>query len=86
MRESDSQTAPRYGEVVTHGKAVGIATPFNERIVDAVWSISKGMKSSRETLDLVRERIDVACVARSARRTSGHAADRMAKPTVRSRS
>ena len=42
------------GEVVTRGKAHGIATPFNERIVDAVWEIAKGTtKSSRETLDKV---------------------------------
>jgi 2-dehydropantoate 2-reductase len=42
------------GEVVTRGKAAGIATPYNERIVDTVWAISKGTaKSSRETLDLV---------------------------------
>jgi 2-dehydropantoate 2-reductase len=42
------------GEVVTRGKAAGVATPFNERIVDTVWSIANGrVKSSRETLDQV---------------------------------
>ncbi len=42
------------GEVVTRGKARGIATPFNERIVEAVWDIAKGKtKASRETLDKV---------------------------------
>ncbi len=42
------------GEVVARGKARGIATPFNERIVEAVWQIAKGtMKASRETLDKV---------------------------------
>jgi len=42
------------GEVVTRGKARGIATPVNERIVDAVWAIAKGrLKSSREALDRV---------------------------------
>jgi 2-dehydropantoate 2-reductase len=42
------------GEVVARGKAKGIATPFNERIVETVWKIAKGeLKSSRETLDRV---------------------------------
>ena len=42
------------GEVVTRGKAKGIATPINERIVECVWDIANGRKkSSRETLDQV---------------------------------
>ena len=42
------------GEVVTRGKARGVATPVNERIVDVVWEIAKGrVKSSREALDKV---------------------------------
>lgn len=42
------------GEIVTRGKRHGVATPVNERIVDAVWAIAKGrLKSSRETLDNV---------------------------------
>ena len=42
------------GEVVTRGKKHGIATPFNERIVESVWAIAKGTtKSSRDTLDKV---------------------------------
>jgi 2-dehydropantoate 2-reductase len=42
------------GEVVTRGKAKGIATPVNEKIVQTVWAIAKGeLKSSRETLDQV---------------------------------
>ena len=42
------------GEVVTRGKARGVATPVNERIVETVWAIAKGrLKSSRETLDQV---------------------------------
>jgi 2-dehydropantoate 2-reductase len=42
------------GEVVTRGKKHGVPTPFNERIVETVWSIAKGrLKSSRETLDSV---------------------------------
>jgi len=42
------------GEVVARGKARGIPTPFNERIVDAVWAIAKGkLIASRDTLDKV---------------------------------
>lgn len=42
------------GEIVTRGKARGIATPVNERIVAVVWDIAKGRaKSSRELLDAV---------------------------------
>jgi 2-dehydropantoate 2-reductase len=42
------------GEVVTRGKKHGIATPFNERIVNTVWAIAKAeVTSSRETLDRV---------------------------------
>jgi 2-dehydropantoate 2-reductase len=42
------------GEVVTRGKKHGVATPVNERIVECVWDIAKGRKSSsRETLDQV---------------------------------
>jgi 2-dehydropantoate 2-reductase len=42
------------GEVVTRGKARGVATPVNQRIVETVWGIAKGrIKSSRETLDQV---------------------------------
>jgi 2-dehydropantoate 2-reductase len=42
------------GEVVTRGKAKGIATPVNERIVATVWDIANGKtKSSRELLDAV---------------------------------
>jgi 2-dehydropantoate 2-reductase len=44
------------GEVVARGKALGIATPVNARIVAAVWDIAKGRaKSSRELLDAVCE-------------------------------
>jgi len=44
------------GEVVTRGKTHGVATPFNERIVEAVWAIASGrLKSARETLDRVCE-------------------------------
>jgi 2-dehydropantoate 2-reductase len=40
------------GEVVAMGARHSIATPFNQRVVDTVWSISKGEKnSSRELLD-----------------------------------
>ncbi|MEO8699320.1 MAG: 2-dehydropantoate 2-reductase [Kofleriaceae bacterium] len=40
------------GEVVTRGAKHGVATPFNQRICDAVWAIANGKeKSSRETLD-----------------------------------
>ena len=42
------------GEIVTRGKAHGIATPWNQRIVETVWEIARGTtKSSRETLDRV---------------------------------
>jgi 2-dehydropantoate 2-reductase len=42
------------GEVVTRGKARGVATPVNARIVETVWAIAKGqIKSSRESLDQV---------------------------------
>jgi 2-dehydropantoate 2-reductase len=42
------------GEVVTRGKARGVATPVNQRIVETVWAIAKGrLTSSRETLDQV---------------------------------
>jgi 2-dehydropantoate 2-reductase len=42
------------GEVVTRGKARGIATPVNQRIVETVWAIAKGsLTSSREALDQV---------------------------------
>jgi 2-dehydropantoate 2-reductase len=42
------------GEVVTRGKAHGVPTPVNERIVATVWDIAQGRtKSSRETLDRV---------------------------------
>ena len=40
------------GEVVTRGQKHGIATPINARIVDTVWAIARGTRtSSRETLD-----------------------------------
>ncbi len=42
------------GEVVTRGTKLGIATPFNARVVGAVWDIAHGArKSSRELLDEV---------------------------------
>jgi 2-dehydropantoate 2-reductase len=42
------------GEVVTRGGKLGIATPVNARVVEAVWGIAKGtQKSSRELLDRV---------------------------------
>lgn len=42
------------GEIVSRGKAHGLATPINARIVDTVWAIAKGaLSSSRETLDWV---------------------------------
>ncbi|MBL0220660.1 MAG: 2-dehydropantoate 2-reductase [Myxococcales bacterium] len=42
------------GEIVTRGKTHGIATPWNERVVETVWGIANGtQKSSRETLDKV---------------------------------
>ena len=42
------------GEVVERGKKHGLATPVNERIVAAVWTIAKGeVKSSRAVLDQV---------------------------------
>jgi len=44
------------GEVVTRGVKHGIATPINARIVDTVWAIARGERtSSRETLDSVCE-------------------------------
>lgn len=44
------------GEVVRFGKAKGIPTPFNTRVVETVWAIAKGeQKSSRELLDKVCE-------------------------------
>ncbi len=40
------------GEVVTRGQARGIPTPWNTKIVEAIWQITKREKpSSRETLD-----------------------------------
>jgi 2-dehydropantoate 2-reductase len=46
------------GEVVTRGAKHGIATPFNQRIVETVWAIAHGKAtSSRETLDKVAEPI-----------------------------
>ena len=40
------------GEIVARGGARGIPTPFNARVVETVWAISKGTaKSSRDTLD-----------------------------------
>jgi 2-dehydropantoate 2-reductase len=46
------------GEVVHHGKAVGVATPVNQIIVDAVWSIARGQAtSSWATLDNVAAQI-----------------------------
>ena len=42
------------GEVVSHGRQHGIATPINARIVDTVWSIAKGtLTSSRGLLDSI---------------------------------
>lgn len=42
------------GEVVTRGRTHGIATPFNQKIVDTVWAIARGaQRSSRDTLDRV---------------------------------
>jgi 2-dehydropantoate 2-reductase len=42
------------GEVVARGKTHDIATPVNERVVDAVWKIARGEeKSSRALLDRV---------------------------------
>jgi 2-dehydropantoate 2-reductase len=42
------------GEIVTLGAKHGIATPWNQRIVDTVWEIAKGkQKSSRDLLDRV---------------------------------
>ena len=42
------------GEVVSRGKLHGVPTPVNERIVETVWDIANGRKtSSRETLDRV---------------------------------
>jgi 2-dehydropantoate 2-reductase len=42
------------GEVATRGKAVNVATPVNDRVVETVWEIAKGrVKSSRDTLDRV---------------------------------
>jgi 2-dehydropantoate 2-reductase len=46
------------GEVVARGAKHGIATPFNARIVETVWAISKGtLASSRDTLDKVAGRV-----------------------------
>jgi len=40
------------GEVVTRGRIHGIATPINARIVDLIWQIASGARtSSRATLD-----------------------------------
>jgi len=42
------------GEIVTRGARHGIATPFNARIVETVWAIARGQRtSSRATLDAV---------------------------------
>lgn len=42
------------GEVVARGRAHGVPTPVNARIVDTVWAIARGeLKSSRATLDAV---------------------------------
>lgn len=42
------------GEIVTRGKKHGIATPFNSRVCETVWAISRGdKKSSRDTLDAI---------------------------------
>jgi 2-dehydropantoate 2-reductase len=42
------------GEVVARGAKHGVATPVNQRIVDAVWAIAKGeAKSSRAMLDQI---------------------------------
>ncbi len=42
------------GEVVSRGRAHGIATPCNERVVETVWAIARReLVSSRETLDKV---------------------------------
>lgn len=42
------------GEVCARGKRHGIATPFNDRVVETVWAIANGTRtSSRETLDAV---------------------------------
>ena len=40
------------GEVTTRGKAAGVATPWNAKIVETIWRITKQQQtSSRETLD-----------------------------------
>jgi len=42
------------GEVVARGARHGIATPVNQRVVDAVWAIARGeRRSCRETLDSI---------------------------------
>lgn len=42
------------GEIVTRGAARGVPTPVNARVVDAVWAIARGQRtSSRATLDEV---------------------------------
>lgn len=42
------------GEIVARGGARGIPTPFNQRVVETVWSISKGnVKSSSDLLDSI---------------------------------
>jgi 2-dehydropantoate 2-reductase len=42
------------GEIVARGKHLGIPTPFNEKVVETVWAISRReLSSSRETLDRV---------------------------------
>lgn len=42
------------GEIVARGRAHGVPTPVNARIVDTVWAIARGeLKSSRATLDAV---------------------------------
>lgn len=42
------------GEIVARGKAHGVPTPVNARIVDTVWAIARGeQRSSRQTLDAV---------------------------------
>ncbi|HEY4177384.1 MAG TPA: 2-dehydropantoate 2-reductase [Kofleriaceae bacterium] len=54
------------GEIVARGGARGIATPFNQRVVESVWAISKGKaKSSRDLLDSIcgpEERVSSAAI------------------------
>lgn len=46
------------GEIVRHGAAVGVATPVNQAVVDAVWRIARGEEpSSRASLDRLCERV-----------------------------